>query len=88
MQTNTLRPGLLVSLKTSIRGNVSYQYRDIEPEHLVENGATGQMGDGADRSGPGGARGSQKNSQQSLHCDPRRLRALLVRPSMSGKVRR
>jgi hypothetical protein len=38
MQTSTLRPGLLVSLKTAIRGNVSYQHRDIEPEHLTENG--------------------------------------------------
>jgi hypothetical protein len=38
MQTNTLRPGLLVSLKTSIRGNVRYSYKDIEPERLMENG--------------------------------------------------
>jgi hypothetical protein len=38
MRTNTLRPGLLVSLKTAIRGNVTYQYRDIEPEHLTEDG--------------------------------------------------
>lgn len=29
MQTSTLRPGLLVSLKTSVRGNVSYQRRDL-----------------------------------------------------------
>jgi hypothetical protein len=29
MQTSTLRPGLLVSLKTSVRGNVAYQRRDI-----------------------------------------------------------
>jgi hypothetical protein len=38
MQTSTLRPGLLISLKTAIRGNVSYQHRDIEPEHLTEDG--------------------------------------------------
>lgn len=38
MQTSTLRPGLLVSLKTSIRGNVSYDHRDIEREHLTDDG--------------------------------------------------
>lgn len=30
MQTSTLRPGLLVSLKTSTRGNVSYEKTDLE----------------------------------------------------------
>lgn len=30
MQISTLRPGLLVSLKTSTRGNVSYEKQDIE----------------------------------------------------------
>jgi len=38
MQTNTLRPGFLVSLKTSIKGNVRYEYTDIEPEHLTKDG--------------------------------------------------
>jgi hypothetical protein len=38
MQTSTLRPGLLVSLKTSIRGNISYESRDIEPAHLTDDG--------------------------------------------------
>jgi hypothetical protein len=38
MRTSTLRPGLLVSVKTSIRGNVSYDHRDIEREHLTEDG--------------------------------------------------
>jgi hypothetical protein len=38
MQTSTLRPGLLVSLKTSIRGNIRYDHRDIEREHLTEDG--------------------------------------------------
>jgi hypothetical protein len=38
MQTSTLRPGLLVSLKTSIRGNISYDHRDIERDHLTEDG--------------------------------------------------
>ena len=38
MQTRTLRPGLLVSLKTSVRGNVSYVHKDIEPEHLTKDG--------------------------------------------------
>jgi hypothetical protein len=30
MQTSTLRPGLLVSLKTSMRGNVNYIRRDLD----------------------------------------------------------
>jgi hypothetical protein len=38
MQTSTLRPGLLISLKTSIRGNVTYDKRDIEREYLTEEG--------------------------------------------------
>jgi hypothetical protein len=38
MQTSTLRPGLLISLKTSIRGNVTYDKRDIEREYLTEAG--------------------------------------------------
>src|SRR6266576_4051454 len=33
---STLRPGLLVSLKTSIRGNVSYVKRDLEADHFVD----------------------------------------------------
>ena len=40
MTISTLRPGLLVSLKTSIRGNVSYKTRDIEKEHQVGEGET------------------------------------------------
>jgi hypothetical protein len=38
MQTSTLRPGLLVSMKTSIRGNVSYIKRDLELEHTTKEG--------------------------------------------------
>jgi hypothetical protein len=38
MQASTLRPGLLISLKTSIRGNISYEHHDIEREHLTEDG--------------------------------------------------
>jgi hypothetical protein len=38
LQTSTLRPGLLVSLKTSVRGNVSYNTRDIEFDHVAEDG--------------------------------------------------
>src|SRR5215472_1336833 len=38
LQTSTLRPGFLVSLKTSLRGNVSYRTVDIEPDHNLENG--------------------------------------------------
>lgn len=38
MKTSTLRPGLLVSLKTSISGNVSYSKEIIESDHVVETG--------------------------------------------------
>ena len=36
--TTTLRPGLLVSLKTSTRGNVAYDKKDIERDHLNKKG--------------------------------------------------
>jgi len=39
INATTLRPGFLVSLKTSLTGNVSYQTREIEPEHDVDGGA-------------------------------------------------
>ena len=39
LTARTLRPGFLVVLKTSIRGNVSYRKQVIEPEHLTEAGA-------------------------------------------------
>lgn len=39
MKPQVLRPGLLVSLKTSIRGAVTYDRRDLEPEHADESGA-------------------------------------------------
>ena len=35
MKTSVLRPGLLVSLKTSLRGGVAYQRVDIEGAHKV-----------------------------------------------------
>lgn len=38
MNISTLRPGLLVSLKTSLQGNVSYRTRDIEAEHDASDG--------------------------------------------------
>lgn len=39
IQTSTLRPGLLVSLKTSIVGNVRYAKQTIEAEYLTDDGA-------------------------------------------------
>lgn len=39
IKTSTLRPGLLVSLKTSLTGNVKYQTRTIGAEHRTEEGA-------------------------------------------------
>jgi hypothetical protein len=36
--TSTLRPGLLVAIKTSLRGNVSYTKRDIVADHAVGEG--------------------------------------------------
>lgn len=37
-KASTLRPGLLVSLKTSCTGNVSYTRADIEAGHMTEEG--------------------------------------------------
>ena len=39
METSTLRPGLLVSMKTKVVGNVSYRKKDIERPHAIETGA-------------------------------------------------
>lgn len=39
MKTSVLKPGYLVSLKTSIRGGVSYKRLDLESEHTDESGA-------------------------------------------------
>ncbi len=39
LQHSTLRPGLLVSLKTSIHGNVAYSKRTIEADHVTPTGA-------------------------------------------------
>lgn len=38
LQSSTLRPGFLVSLKTTIAGNVSYEKRDIEGAHITSSG--------------------------------------------------
>jgi len=38
MAVSTLRPGLLVSLKTSVCGNVSYQKKVIQGDHLTKEG--------------------------------------------------
>lgn len=38
IQTSTLRPGLLVSLKTSVTGNVAYDKQELVPRHLDEAG--------------------------------------------------
>lgn len=38
IQTSTLRPGLLVSLKTSVSGNVKYDKREIERSHTIKSG--------------------------------------------------
>lgn len=39
MQISTLRPGLLVSLSTTVKGGVEYRTQDIDPDHVVETGA-------------------------------------------------
>jgi hypothetical protein len=38
LNTTTLRPGLLVSLKTTLTGNVSYRKETIDPDHLTSDG--------------------------------------------------
>ena len=39
LKTSTLRPGLLVSVKTSIRGNVTYSTRDLDADHIESDGS-------------------------------------------------
>lgn len=39
LQSSTLRPGLLVSLKTSLKGNVSYTKQEIEADHFEADGS-------------------------------------------------
>src|SRR5262245_29006053 len=39
LNTSTLRPGLLVSLKTSVRGNVKYVKRTLERESVGKDGS-------------------------------------------------
>jgi hypothetical protein len=39
LQIGTLRPGVLVGLKTAVTGNASYTKEVIEPEHRVRSGA-------------------------------------------------
>lgn len=39
MLSKTLKPGLLVSVKSSVRGNVSYRKVDLEREHDVDGAA-------------------------------------------------
>lgn len=39
MKTAILKPGLLVSLKTSIRGGINYRRKDLEVEHQTEEGS-------------------------------------------------
>lgn len=39
MRISVLKPGYLVSLKTSIRGGVNYQRLDLETDHVDETGA-------------------------------------------------
>jgi len=38
LNASTLRPGLLVSLKTSLRGNINYQTQELETDHTTETG--------------------------------------------------
>jgi ElaB/YqjD/DUF883 family membrane-anchored ribosome-binding protein len=38
LRSTTLRPGLLVGLKTSVRGNVAYDKRTLEEEHILVGG--------------------------------------------------
>jgi hypothetical protein len=38
MKKSTLRPGLLVSLKTALHGNVAYKVNEIEEDHLDDDG--------------------------------------------------
>lgn len=38
MKTSLIRPGMLIGLKTAIRGGVTYQKVDLDPAHTVDGG--------------------------------------------------
>ena len=38
MRTNTLKPGVLVGLKTALTGGATYQRQDIDADHADGNG--------------------------------------------------
>ena len=42
LRISTIRPGVLVTLKTALTGNVRYFTTDIEREHLLDNGQTSE----------------------------------------------
>ena len=41
MQTSTIKPGVLISLKTTLKGGVAYKRIDVEPDH--DNGNDGRI---------------------------------------------
>ena len=38
MRTSTIKPGVLVSLKTTLSGGVNYKRMDLDPDHATEDG--------------------------------------------------
>ncbi len=75
MRTSLLKPGLLVSLKTAVRGGVFYDRATIEGEHLSETGArvsrwetTKQIPDPEEFERASGVRGKTRSMITAVCC--------------------
>lgn len=77
MQPTLIRPGLLVSLKTTLRGGVTYQKTELEADHAPEDGSaarvarwetTRQIEDAAEHEAAGVARGKARTAVTRICC--------------------
>ena len=76
MKTSALKPGLLVSLKTSVRGGVDYQRQEIGQDHTTAEGervakweTTRTITDPAEYERAVQARGKARNTITTVCCD-------------------
>jgi len=75
INTSIIRPGLLVSLKTTVRGGVSYEKTEIEAEHSIGETATAAkwqtsrvIADAAEHDAATKTRGKARSLIQSACC--------------------
>ncbi len=88
LKASTLRPGLLVSVKTSIRGNVTYSTRDLDPDHIESDGSRQARWETERRIADPQEHGScPQGAVESAFTDQRCLRLLRLRIAMPRKPR-